>query len=184
MNSDTIVLFLSLLALFGQVALAGALIVLMGGKLTKAPRAALVQFCRDSALPVALFVAGVATTGSLYLSEGAHFVPCRLCWYQRIAMYPLAVILAVAVIRRRRDASVYVVPVASIGAAISIYHIAVERFPGLESNNICETANPCTLIWTDRFGFQTIPTMALTAFALIIAVTTIGAIRRPTHRSH
>jgi disulfide bond formation protein DsbB len=169
---------LSLLALFAQIALASTLVVLLGGQLTAAPRAALVQFCRDHGVPFALCVAGVATAGSLYLSEGAGFIPCRLCWYQRIAMYPLAVILTVAVIRRRADAYIYVVPVALIGAAISTYHITVERFPRLESSNICETANPCTLIWTNRFGFLTIPTMALTAFSLILAVNVIGASRR------
>ena len=55
---------------------------------------------RSQGLALAALVAAVATAGSLYLSEGAHLVPCRLCWYQRTMMYPLAVILIIAAIRR------------------------------------------------------------------------------------
>jgi disulfide bond formation protein DsbB len=107
------------------------------------------------------------------MSEVAHFLPCRLCWYQRIAMYPLTIILGSAVVRGRRDVHWYVIPVAAVGAVISSYHVLLERFPRLESS-ICEVSNPCTLIWTRRFGYQTIPTMALTAFLLIIVALFVG----------
>jgi disulfide bond formation protein DsbB len=114
-------------------------------------------------------IAAVATAGSLWLSGGAGFTPCTLCWYQRIAMYPLALILGIAAWRRDRSVRVYVIPLAAIGAVVSCYHIIVERFPDLESSS-CDPDNPCSLKWVEHFGFVTIPTMALAGFLAIITV--------------
>ena len=86
-----------------------------------------------AALTLAAGVAVVATLGSLYYSEVADFPPCRLCWFQRIGMYPLAVILPVAAWRRDRQVRWYALPLAVGGGAVSIYHVLVERFPSLES---------------------------------------------------
>ena len=94
-------------------------------------------------------------------------MPCRLCWYQRIAMYPLPVLLGIAWWKRDAGIRRYVVPLALIGLLISTYHILVERFPSLEDSGVCEVSNPCTIRWVERFGFVTIPTMAFAAFALI-----------------
>jgi disulfide bond formation protein DsbB len=174
-SRDAVLLFLASLALLGQVALAMGLIALVGGGRTARLRQLVVEWFGASAVSVALAISIVAVGGSLYLSEVAHFVPCKLCWYQRIAMYPLPILLASAALGRRRDVHVYVIPVAVLGGVISSYHILVERFPRLESS-VCDVSNPCTVIWTRRFGYQTIPTMALTAFALIIAVLSIGAV--------
>ena len=66
-------------------------------------------------IPLAFVVATVATLGSLYLSEVANFVPCRLCWYQRIAMYPLPVLLGVAWWKRDDGVRRYALPLAIIG---------------------------------------------------------------------
>src|SRR4051794_30877227 len=69
----------------------------------------------------------LATLGSLFFSEYADFVPCRLCWFQRIAMYPLAVILLIAALRRdRRGAALYGLPLAIAGAGVAIYHKYIE----------------------------------------------------------
>ena len=181
MTRDTIVLFLSLLALFGQIALAATALLFVGGRRTRDLRNALIDEYGQASVVTGFVVAVVATAGSLYLSEGAHFLPCKLCWYQRIAMYPLTIILGIAALRRRRDAHWYAIPLAGVGATISSYHIVLERFPRLESS-MCEVSNPCTLIWMRRFGYQTIPTMALTAFLMIIATQVIGLLnlRRDT----
>jgi energy-converting hydrogenase Eha subunit A len=180
-SRDAVLLFLASLALLGQVGLAVGLIAFVGGHRTARLRWWIVDSFGASAVTIALVVSIVAVGGSLYLSEVAHFIPCKLCWYQRIAMYPLPVLLASAAIRRRRDAHFYVIPVAALGSIISSYHILVERFPRLESS-VCDASNPCTVIWTRRFGYQTIPTMALTAFVLIIAALSIGVVsdRQPT----
>ena len=123
------------LALASLVALACTL--LLGGALgTASGRAGLVSFLGGQErhpLAWACSVAAVATVGSLYLSEVVGFVPCLLCWYQRICMYPLSVILLVAAIRRDRAVRWYVVPLAAVGTVISTYHYAIEWRPSLEA---------------------------------------------------
>ena len=129
----------------------------------------------DVALPLATAVAVVATGGSLLLSEVAGYVPCVLCWYQRIAMYPLVVVLGVATVRDDRQVWRTVVPLSGIGGIIATWHVAIERFPTLGSD-LCDPAAPCALRWVEEFGFLTIPTMALIAFA---AIATLSLAARP-----
>lgn len=167
MSTETGTLFLALLAVTSQVAIAAVIVL----ALVVRPTLARVRVALGAqTLQLAFLVALVATAGSLWLSDGAHFVPCRLCWYQRIAMYPMTVILGVAALRRDVDVRVYALPVVAIGATISVWHMLIERFPSLESATSCDPANPCSLIWVERFGYLTIPTMALTAFTLIAAL--------------
>jgi disulfide bond formation protein DsbB len=89
-------------------------------------------------------------------------------------MYPLVPILAVSVWRRDTHVRFYALPLVIIGGLISAYHVLLERFPGLESG-VCEVANPCTLVWVRRFGYLTIPTMALSAFAFIAVLLVVAA---------
>jgi disulfide bond formation protein DsbB len=110
----------------------------------------------------------VATAGSLYFSEVAHYVPCTLCWYQRIAMYSLAAISITATVRRETPTA-YFVLLAGLGAPISMYHWLLERFPDLDTG-ACSSTVPCTLVWFEKFGFVTLPFMALTAFAGVLAI--------------
>ena len=172
MDRDAVLLFLSLLALSAQLATAAAIVVAIGGRRTANARAWLIDVVGPHATLLALVVATVAMSGSLYLSYVAHFTPCVLCWYQRIAMYPMVVLFAVA-LRRAEDISPYTLVLAGIGGTISIYHMLLERFPSLETDT-CDPANPCSLIWTERFGYLTIPTMALSAFALIATLMLLG----------
>lgn len=132
----------------------------------------------EVALPIATAIAAVATAGSLWMSEVAGYVPCVLCWYQRIAMYPLVVVLGVA--SWRRDAQVWrtAVPISVIGGAISVWHIVIERNPGLSGP--CDPQAPCAVRWVEEFGFLTLPTMALVGFIAIIVLTL--AARPPAHR--
>lgn len=118
---------------------------------------------------LAFAVAATSMAGSLYLSEVAGFVPCVLCWYQRIAMYPLAVIIGIAAIRGDRSIYHYAIPVAAIGAAISAWHIGVQRLPGLPSGS-CSLDVPCSAIYVEVLGFITIPTMALAGFLGIVTL--------------
>ena len=120
-------------------------------------------------LPIAAAVASTCMLGSLYFSEVANYAPCTLCWYQRIAMYPLVLILGIAAARGDAFVRRYVAPIAAVGALISIYHIGVERLPGLPTGS-CSVAAPCDLIWVERFGFVTIPVMALAGFVAILTL--------------
>lgn len=128
------------------------------------------------ALWLAWLVASVATAGSLYYSRVAHFEPCELCWYQRICMYPLAVVLLVAAIRRDVGVWRYALPLALVGAVIAGYHTQLQAFP--DQSTFCATTVPCNIRDVWEFGFVSIPFMALAAFAFIITMLAIAA-RRP-----
>lgn len=127
---------------------------------------------RRRALMIAGSVAVAATLGSLYFSEVADFIPCELCWYQRIAMYPLAVLLVMAAVRRDQSMLLYVRVIALFGLAVSAYHVWIQWFP--EKSNFCEFDNPCSARWVEAFDRVTIPQMAGLSFVLIIATATIG----------
>ena len=117
---------------------------------SSAPVAAFVAAIDDVALWLAFLVAAAATAGSLYFSELAHFIPCTLCWYQRIAMYPLSLILLIAAIRRDRGVRWYVGPLAGAGAVISTYHYLVEWYPSLEGPTCARCRVPCTDVVVPR----------------------------------
>lgn len=126
---------------------------------------------RSQGLALAALVAAVATAGSLYLSEGGHLVPCRLCWYQRTMMYPLAIILVIAAFRRDWSVRPYAITLALVGLTISTWHVLVEWNPGLESTTSCDPLNPCSALPLPRYaGYLSIPTMAGSAFLLIASV--------------
>ena len=162
-------------AFFALLTLVALAIALGGGGLLVASRFSEAAAARRArlasaagAFPVVLAwcVAATCTLGSLFYSEVAHFVPCELCWYQRIAMYPLSVVLAVAALRRDAGVRRYVLPVVAIGAAISVYHYLIERFPQLEAGS-CGPNVPCTVTQVWQFHFISIPFMALSGFAAI-----------------
>lgn len=112
---------------------------------------------------VAIFAMG----GSLYFSEVLGLVPCVLCWYQRILMYPLVILLGVATYRQEKQIIYYVLPMSVIGVLISLYHILIQNFPSLASEATCQAGVPCTVDNLHLFGFITIPILSFTAFVLI-----------------
>jgi len=156
--------FLALLALFAAAGVVVILVLAAAGWLDGVR-----EMLGAAPLWLAFAVAATATAGSLYLSEVAGFVPCALCWYQRIAMYPLVIILGIAAWRGDVGVRRYVVPLGGIGAIIAAYHVALQRMPGLPSG-ACSLDAPCTLIYVERFGFVTIPVMALIGFVAILTL--------------
>lgn len=117
----------------------------------------------------AMTVAWVAMLGSLYYSEIVGFVPCELCWYQRILMYPLALITLIGVIRHDDYLPGYVLPFSLLGMGVSTYHYLIQR--GLFGQpGACTVGVPCNLRYVNYAGFVTIPFLALTAFVLITAL--------------
>jgi disulfide bond formation protein DsbB len=172
MSTSVITTFFAILALVCLATTIAGVVLGVAARTSAGGRRALDRVGDELAgagLWVAFAVAAVATVGSLWLSGGAGFTPCTLCWYQRIAMYPLALILGIAAWRRDVAVRVYVIPLAAIGALVSGYHIAVERFPDLQSGG-CDPDNPCSLKWVEHLGFITIPTMALAGFLVIITL--------------
>jgi disulfide bond formation protein DsbB len=120
----------------------------------------------------AFTLAAFAMAGSLYFSEVAHFTPCVLCWYQRIAMYPLVPLLLVAAIRRDRGAAVYGLVLAVLGAIVALYHYQLEWFP--DQAAICKQGSLCHVIWFRALGFATIPYLSFVAFCSIATVCLLG----------
>lgn len=112
-------------------------------------------------------VALLAVAGSLFFSEVMQLLPCVLCWYQRIAMYPLVVILGIGIIARDGRMKMYALPLCLIGLAISVYHNLLYYGILPESIAPCVEGISCTSRQFEWLGFITIPLMALTAFILI-----------------
>lgn len=123
----------------------------------------------------AWLVAIVATGGSLYFSEIAGFIPCELCWYQRILMYPLVILLGIACFKGDKYIIPYVLPLSIIGGCFSIYHYSEQKFG---TPSFCTGVAPCSGEYINWLGFITIPLMALTAFVLITVVLWVGYSRR------
>lgn len=134
---------------------------------------------RTHATAAAAAVAVTATAGSLWYSEVAGFVPCELCWFQRIAMYPLALVLPMAALRRDLAIRPYARALAGIGLLVSLWHVALQRLPSLSTATTCSADAPCTARWVDVFGFMTIPTMAACGFLAIVVLMSL----RPTTTS-
>ena len=182
MSNDTMSLFLAMLAVVCLVCVVVAAVI-AGVAATRGlgpGLAALRDAVSDAALPLAFAVAATCMLGSLYMSEVRHFPPCDLCWYQRIAMYPLAVILLVAVIRKEKAVWRYVLPVALIGATISTYHYLHERFPDTVST-ACSLEASCATLWIWHFHFLSIPAMAWVGY---VTISTLMLIARSALRRH
>ena len=118
-------------------------------------------------LLIAWLQAVVATFGSLFFSEVLKYPPCVLCWYQRIVMYPLVIILALGILRKNKDIVLYVLPFSIIGLVIALYHnlLYFKLLP--ESNAPCILGVSCTTKYIELFGFVTIPLLSLLSFVLI-----------------
>jgi disulfide bond formation protein DsbB len=156
--------FMGTLATIGVL----GLVVLVGTAVLAPDRLArLRDRVASSTIAVGAAVAAVAMAGSLWFSEVADFPPCDLCWYQRIAMYPLVLLLGLAAVRRDHRIRLYGIALAGAGLAVSAYHNLIETFPEVDGGSCSPTA-PCTVRWVEGLGFWTIPRMSFVAFALVI----------------
>lgn len=126
----------------------------------------------------AWFVSLIATLGSLYFSEIRGFIPCELCWYQRISMYPLVLILGIATFRNDGKVPQYVLPLSLLGGSISVLHYLEQKIPGFGGIKPCVNGVPCSSEYINWLGFITIPFLALIAFALITVAMLILASRK------
>jgi disulfide bond formation protein DsbB len=110
-----------------------------------------------------------ATFGSLYYSVVEHFAPCTLCWYQRISVYPLAIILGIATYRRDKAVIPYGMALSGVGLFFALYQILEMYVPGLAVINFCgATGADCKNEYVRYLGFINIPLMSVVAFALIL----------------
>lgn len=170
--TDAIITILAILAIVGQVLVAGFLLVgvlvIVG---VWAPLDALRRWLWGYELWAAFVVAAIATGGSLFLSDIARFVPCELCWFQRVCMYPLSIITLIAAIRNDHRIATYLLPFPVAGTAVAAYHLLIEN-EVVGQSTVCQLSAPggCATKWIEEFGYITIPTLAITAFLLLAAL--------------
>lgn len=129
------------------------------------------QSKRRETLMLLLWVqALIATMGSLFYSEVLGYVPCDLCWMQRIFMYPLVIIYGVALFKRDFSSAISGLFLSCIGFFISLYHYLIQKLPALqEAGGTCDIV-PCNLQYVNYFGFVTIPFLAGLAFLIIVVL--------------
>lgn len=119
-------------------------------------------------LPIlAWTLALIATVGSLFFSEVMQLPPCVLCWYQRIAMYPLVLIIGIGIISKDGRLKSYALPLAVSGLAVAVYHNLLYYGIIPESITPCQQGISCTSRQIEWLGFITIPLLSLLAFVLI-----------------
>jgi disulfide bond formation protein DsbB len=162
--------FFLVLTLATDAVLVVALVIAVGALVSQRARSsavAVTSVVAPQAILLAWIVAIVTTLGSLYYSEHAGFVPCELCWYQRIVMYPLVIVLGVAVLRRDTRVWMTALVFVVIGAPLSLYHWLVERVPAFAESSSCSVTVPCTAPWFEKLGFVTLAWMAMSSFLLI-----------------
>ena len=120
----------------------------------------------DGILPyLAWVIALLSTVGSLFFSEVMGLPPCALCWYQRIAMYPLVLIVAVGILARDGRMRAYALPLALAGLAVAVYHNLLYYGVIPATLTPCSEGASCTERQIEWLGFITIPLMGLASFA-------------------
>jgi disulfide bond formation protein DsbB len=119
---------------------------------------------------------GYELWAAFVVSEIAHFVPCELCWFQRICMYPLSILTLLAALNGDHRVARYLLPLPIVGAGVSVYHLLVENGVVAQAQ-ACLVSAPggCATKWINEFGYMTIPTLALSAFLLLIAFLSLAA---------
>lgn len=169
MTTEQVETFLTLGSL---LVLVGLVVLLFAAALQWSGGVAPVSWISDRIYGVELWaafaLAAISMAGSLYFSESADYVPCTLCWYQRIAMYPLVLLFGIAAIRRDRGMALYGLVLSAVGAVIALYHLQLTWFP--DQVSICSQGALCEVEWFKIWGFATIPYLALVAFAGIAAL--------------
>lgn len=126
------------------------------------------DFLARHAYRIIFALALVSTLGSLFFSEIAGFEPCRLCWFQRIAMYPLAMLFGVALFKKEKTITIFALPLAAIGWLIAAYHNYIYYAAAKETVCSIFSTTSCVIPYFTEFGFVTIPLMSLLAFSLIL----------------
>lgn len=165
---------LIIVSIFGYLVLAAQILIVLfalifiGSRVSPKNKfiTSVFKFISENSLSFAFFIALIAVSGSLFFSEIAHFVPCKLCWYQRIFMYPQVILLGIATLKNDFGIKRYILPLSIIGLVIAVYHYVLQMSPiPLPCSD--EVAS-CALKQISYFGYITIPLMSATAFALII----------------
>lgn len=128
----------------------------------------------NSVLLFVFVVSLTATLGSLFFSEVMDFIPCSMCWYQRIFMYPLVLIFLVNLLYPDDKVIKYAMPLVLVGFVFSAYHNLLMFGIIPEKIVPCVQGVPCSTRYIDWFGFITIPFLSLIAYSLILIALILG----------
>jgi disulfide bond formation protein DsbB len=124
----------------------------------------------ESLIFMSWVVAVFATAGSLFFSEVMEYPPCSLCWYQRIAMYPLVIILWIGSKQAGRITFSFAMPFALVGWITAIYHNLLQYDIIPEGASPCRQGVPCSINYIEWLGFITIPLLSFVAFSMISGI--------------
>lgn len=164
MNAQTVTQILATLTLVSDVVLVLGLVVFLIKRDS-------LRVIAKNARVLSFIVALVAMLGSLYYSDIAGYTPCKLCWYQRIVMYPMVLLLGMAIVKGdKKNIIDYCLGLSGVGAVIAAYHYWLQR--GGNEFIPCSTVGysvSCSQFFSMSYGYITIPVMALTAFLLIFS---------------
>lgn len=127
----------------------------------------------ENGLYLAWGIALVATVGSLYFSEILMYIPCELCWYQRIFMYPLVIIIGIAAVKKDFKQVIYILPMSVIGTLMAFYHYLIQKLPALAESGASCGIIPCNFQYMNWLGFITIPFLAFIAFLAITVISVL-----------
>lgn len=157
-------LVLGTLVVIGQIFIVALAVCFLSGQGKK-----ITGFFSANAPVIMLVVALTATLGSLTYSDIIGYEPCKLCWIQRIFMYPQVVLLAIALYKKERLIVDYILGLSVIGAVIALYHylLQIGIAPALPCGAVGYSVS-CSQRFVMEWGYITIPMMSLTAFLLII----------------
>jgi disulfide bond formation protein DsbB len=125
----------------------------------------------------AWLIATISTLGALFFGEVMHLPPCVLCWYQRIAMFPLVLILPAGLFPFDPKVVRYALPLAAIGWGFAVFHMLLIAGVIPESIKPCTQGVPCSEKVIEWFGFVTIPLLSVLAFSAILVLLVVALIR-------
>lgn len=127
----------------------------------------------------AWLLASVSTLGALFFGEVMQLPPCVLCWYQRIFMFPLVVILPIGLFPFDPKVIRYALPLATIGWLIAVFHQLLIAGVIPESIKPCTQGVPCSYTVIEWFGFLTIPILAVAGFTTLVVLLVMAHLRSP-----
>jgi disulfide bond formation protein DsbB len=123
---------------------------------------------RSTALYLAWLIASIGLFGSLYYSEIRHLEPCKICWYQRICLFPIALQYAIACWQGNTRIIPYVLPQIAVGFLLAVYQILLQTFPGHFNLDLCnDGSHNCSATIDIGLGFLSLPWLSAAAFLLI-----------------
>lgn len=131
--------------------------------------AKMMKFIKDNLLYIAWITAAASMAGSLYFGEVLGLTPCVLCWYQRITMYPLVLIIGIGIAKKDRNLYYYALPLSIIGGAIAFYQNLLYYGVIQERLAPCTFDISCITRYVHLLGFIDIPLLSLFSFVIVTA---------------